>query len=391
MHKLHLGCGPVSLEGWINLDLEGSSADVIHDLNAGLPYPDGSVGHIFAEHVIEHFDYAGALALLRECRRVLAPGGCVRMSTPDMRWLAITYLSGVTTGWGALWQPETPCKLVNEGMRSWGHKFLFDRAQLHKVFLEAGFGSIEDREWRQSEDPSMRDLESRSYHHDLIVEARVTPTTVEAAGGGGGEELHEAALRAGVDELLLRQGEELARLRRELAVLDAAPIRVLEELARRDSAAATSAAMLSASLEEFARSHQRAAEQLALRESRIASLSQCLAAAEADRARALERISSLVSEEGAARAELAGANGEIARLREALAAASTLSESQAIRIRDLEAGRDASNREKDAIQAELATCSTELSRLQARAEAAEESALGRYVLRRAARKLEQSP
>lgn len=53
------------------------------DLLEGLPFADGSTPWIHAFHVLEHLDLHEARAFLVECRRVLRPGGRLRVSTPD--------------------------------------------------------------------------------------------------------------------------------------------------------------------------------------------------------------------------------------------------------------------------------------------------------------------
>ena len=217
MHKLHLGCGPIALAGWVNIDIDSPFADVAHDLTLGLPYPDGSVSHIYAEHFIEHIEYSQALSLLSECKRVLAPEGVVRMTTPDLSWLTWVYLSSLTTEWGDLWSPDSPCILLNEGMRAWGHKFLYDRVELHRLFLQAGFDSIGDCDWHQSLDPVLCNLESRPYHRDLVIEARhlgVNPRPV-------GSSLPSAPFdRGGIDHLLIDQGRQLDGMRATIRWLE---------------------------------------------------------------------------------------------------------------------------------------------------------------------------
>lgn len=213
MLKLHLGCGSNSLEGWVNVDIESPIADLIHDLRQPLPFPDGSVDRIFAEHMIEHIEYEEAIALIRECRRVLVPGGVVRVTTPDLVWLVTNYAAAVTDRWGELWQPRSPCALLNEGMRSWGHKYLYDRADLRALFHDAGFVDVVDCDWRESIDPELSGLESRPFNREIIFEARLhAPVS------------HTNALKdlgplvPGKDalgELLISQGRELERLRRE--------------------------------------------------------------------------------------------------------------------------------------------------------------------------------
>lgn len=204
MNKLHLGCGPVILDGWINIDLDSPAADLRHDLTKPLPFEDSTASHVFAEHLIEHIGHAQAQALLAECWRVLEPGGTIRITTPDLNWLATVYLSSLTHLWGDLWQPASPCAMLNEGMREWGHQFLYDSPELHALLSNAGFSRITEHAWRESDDPELAGLESRVYHRELIVEARKLPQA-------GAETIRYSqrrylADREMIDHLLVEQG-----------------------------------------------------------------------------------------------------------------------------------------------------------------------------------------
>lgn len=48
-----------------------------------LAFADGSLHFIFSEHFFEHLFFDEAMALFRECHRVLAPFGIMRVSVPD--------------------------------------------------------------------------------------------------------------------------------------------------------------------------------------------------------------------------------------------------------------------------------------------------------------------
>ena len=48
-----------------------------------LTFPDGEMHFVYAEHFFEHLFLDEALALLRKVHRVLAPGGVVRIVSPD--------------------------------------------------------------------------------------------------------------------------------------------------------------------------------------------------------------------------------------------------------------------------------------------------------------------
>lgn len=81
--KLNLGCGNWLLPGYVNVDLYNPAADVKADVTK-LPYANDSVDEIYTSHVIEHFDYWEALAVLKEWHRALKPGGWLVIETPDL-------------------------------------------------------------------------------------------------------------------------------------------------------------------------------------------------------------------------------------------------------------------------------------------------------------------
>ena len=169
--KLHLGCGANNFSGWVNIDLDSPTADRLLDLTEPLPFEDSSVSHIFNEHFIEHVTREQAVAFLKECYRVLSPQGAIRISTPNLRYLAHCFFFDNKNEWGNLWQPSTKCQMMNEGMRSWGHQFVYDAEELTRVLGEAGFKSIAFQVYRQSADEVLAGLECRPFHNELIVEA----------------------------------------------------------------------------------------------------------------------------------------------------------------------------------------------------------------------------
>jgi predicted SAM-dependent methyltransferase len=175
--RLHLGCGSHILPGWANIDMgDGSIAEVIRlDLLEPLPVAAASADFIFSEHLIEHLTPEEGRRLLNECRRLLRPGAVLRISTPDLRAVAETYLSGAVSDWldPAIedWSPSTPAEMINDLMRHWGHRFLYDFESLGALLREAGAKKVRRCERHESAHAELRGLERRAFHHDLIVEA----------------------------------------------------------------------------------------------------------------------------------------------------------------------------------------------------------------------------
>lgn len=85
--KLHLGCGTVMMDGFINVDGEYMKDKgfpiAYHDLTKPFPIPDNSVDEILSVHVIEHFPRHQVDPMMKEWLRILKPGGFVATEWPD--------------------------------------------------------------------------------------------------------------------------------------------------------------------------------------------------------------------------------------------------------------------------------------------------------------------
>jgi predicted SAM-dependent methyltransferase len=93
---LNLGCGSRFHPDWENVDFYPTGEGVrVHDLSKGVPYPEGSFDAIYHSHVLEHFPRETALFFLRECYRVIKPGGVIRVAVPDLERIARLYLEAL--------------------------------------------------------------------------------------------------------------------------------------------------------------------------------------------------------------------------------------------------------------------------------------------------------
>jgi predicted SAM-dependent methyltransferase len=83
--KLHIG-GKIRTEGWEVLDaIPADHVDHVGNANDLSRFADATFAEVYASHVVEHLDYKDELTKsLVEWRRVLAPGGAVLISVPDL-------------------------------------------------------------------------------------------------------------------------------------------------------------------------------------------------------------------------------------------------------------------------------------------------------------------
>lgn len=91
--RLHIG-GTVAREGWEVLNANAAPyVDHVGNANDLSRFADNTFEAIYASHVIEHLDYTGELQKsLKDCCRVLVPGGQLLASVPDMDILAGLFL-----------------------------------------------------------------------------------------------------------------------------------------------------------------------------------------------------------------------------------------------------------------------------------------------------------
>ena len=81
---LDIGCGRKKLPGAVGLDAQPlPGVDVVADLNASLPFPDGSFDAVSANQVLEHV--RDLVALIHEIHRVLRQGGILVAHVPYFR------------------------------------------------------------------------------------------------------------------------------------------------------------------------------------------------------------------------------------------------------------------------------------------------------------------
>jgi predicted SAM-dependent methyltransferase len=95
--RLQFGCGAFPAAGWINTNLLAApGVDVACDIRHGLPLDSESIDYIASMHALVELPYLDVVPALRELRRVLVPGGVLRLGLPDLDRAIDAYRSGDT-------------------------------------------------------------------------------------------------------------------------------------------------------------------------------------------------------------------------------------------------------------------------------------------------------
>jgi SAM-dependent methyltransferase len=171
--KLHLGCGSIYLMGYINIDsapdyLAGACdpslvecnattfdryykqefgtlpghvvADVKHDLQKGIPFPDGAADEVVMYQVLEHIPKYEIDRAIDDVYKVLKPGGLFFVSVPDLKETARLLASA-----GSDEEEDWSIRLIHGTQRNmWSHHFVgFVPRTLEALLSGHGFVRLE--------------------------------------------------------------------------------------------------------------------------------------------------------------------------------------------------------------------------------------------------------
>jgi hypothetical protein len=176
IRRLNWGCGSWREPGWINSDLhEGPGIDISCDIRDGLPLPDDHLDYAVSIHALPMIPYPDLVGVLGELRRVLKPGGVLRLGLPDLELAMAAYRRGEREFFQV---PDTD-------VRSFGGQFivhllwygytvtLFTADFIEELLERAGFRDVRHCGYRETGSvhaPGILELDNREQE-SLFVEA----------------------------------------------------------------------------------------------------------------------------------------------------------------------------------------------------------------------------
>lgn len=172
--NLHLGCGEVNHERFINIDAYAyPHVHYAQDIANLGNFTDESVDLIYASHCLEHFEYLKTESILAEWHRVLKYGGILRLSVPDFDKLLEIY-----NNHGC--DPETilPPLMGGQNNKYNYHLTVLNSVNLNRMLGKVGFKSMNYWQPGSSDLTTFNDFsvckmncEGISYEISLNVEA----------------------------------------------------------------------------------------------------------------------------------------------------------------------------------------------------------------------------
>ena len=190
MKALHIGCGGVLIPGFINTDvthlyMPHNIIDQVKLLNVGNIFAiDGdviesnSIDYIYSEHFIEHLSYKEFKNFLKETYRILKPGGIIRTACPYLEFYIDLYQhpekfpnyieyvkmhcsmfnKDLLRDFGEI--ENVPLSIIfNDHMHMWGHKMIYDKEALLKLFEKYNFKNIKECNYKESEHSIFKNIE----------------------------------------------------------------------------------------------------------------------------------------------------------------------------------------------------------------------------------------
>jgi SAM-dependent methyltransferase len=136
------------------------------DVSRPFRFADGTFQAIYCAHLLEHLYPAAAARCVRECHRVLMPGGVLRIAVPDLDALVASYdplepdrfLYGLLQARGA--RGERP---------SARHRWHYNERSLRALLESCGFAEPVRRAFREGLAPDLERIETREW--SLFMEA----------------------------------------------------------------------------------------------------------------------------------------------------------------------------------------------------------------------------
>jgi predicted SAM-dependent methyltransferase len=168
--RINFACGKNVWDGWYNIDAvarDGAKPDLIYAMQFDktgslihpMPLPDCCADELLAAHILEHFYFFEAVAVITEWKRVIKPGGLLVLELPNLELAARNLLDGRKDNM-TMWPLYGDPTHVDPYMC---HRWGYTPTTIRALLTDAGFDKIKFK------DPQTH---MKRADRDMRVEAR---------------------------------------------------------------------------------------------------------------------------------------------------------------------------------------------------------------------------
>jgi len=150
--KLHLGCGKIHINGFVNIDINNDPAvDIVSDVRYLKEFKENTVDTIYACMVLEHLGRWNYLPALKRWYQLLKDRGILRVTVPDFEAISEYYIEtkDLATLYPALYAGQDSPKNY--------HYWCWDFKTLKKDLKLVGFKKIRRYDRNKTEHADTRD------------------------------------------------------------------------------------------------------------------------------------------------------------------------------------------------------------------------------------------
>lgn len=173
--RFNWGCGNTHPRGWINSDIKvAPGIQVSCDIRQGLPIPNDNFDYAVSVHALPELAYDELVPALKELRRVLKPGGTLRLVLPDILKTFDAFRAGDRDYFGV---PDEEVERLASKLALqlvwYGYtRSLFTADFTEELLLKSGFTSVAHCAFKQTRSrwPEIVELDNRE-RESLFVEA----------------------------------------------------------------------------------------------------------------------------------------------------------------------------------------------------------------------------
>ncbi len=173
IERINLCCGDQKIPGYLGIDMSLSADLYLNLQKARLPFNSNSLKSVVCISGINYFTRANAVEIIAETYRVLKTRGIARFATQDLETIAKRY---VQKDKSFFFQTLPSGKERFEGVtfgdkfNSWFYgyltaggtsKYFYDFDTLQKIFVEAGFSSVENKGYMVSQLENIKFIDNR--------------------------------------------------------------------------------------------------------------------------------------------------------------------------------------------------------------------------------------